>query len=170
MPQTSVSITPSVAFAGMVGDSELTKNARSYVSAEASAEIQFGIMVKQGTGDDQCLLPTATTDKFVGVTLHSHAYDKDTELGTLGLKPKVAVNALQQGTVWVVVDEAVSPADAVRVRVTSAGGAVGTFRKTAVGGQSVNISGFARWLSTTTGAGLALLQLDMSGRQSGTAD
>jgi hypothetical protein len=67
-PQTSVSLQQTVSFKGQLGDSSMLKDCASYVNSETSAEVPFGIMVKQGTADDALLLCTSTSDKFLGVT------------------------------------------------------------------------------------------------------
>lgn len=168
-PQTSVSLRPLRGFAGMLSDTTMLKDVRSYVNAEVSAELPFGIMVKQGATDDACLLPTAITG-LLGIVVHSHAYEKDVELGDTGLKPTITVGVLGVGRVWVTVDEAVAPGNAVRVRITAAGGGQGTFRKTAGAGLTVDISAWARWRTSTTGAGIAELELDATSAAASVAD
>lgn len=165
MPQTSVTVGMTRAFAGMLGDVAYSKNCQSYVNSEASAEIPFGVMVGQGATDDTCLKLAAITDKMIGIVAHSHAYNKDNELGTTGLKPKVTVDVLKKGTIWVPVEEAVTPASAVLVRAVAAGAEVaGAFRDTADASDLIDCSAFARYLTTTTGAGFALLEFDMTMR------
>jgi len=127
-------------------------------------------MVKQGTGDDVCLRLSAGTDKLIGIVVHSHAYEKDIELGDSGLKPKVTVGVLARGKIWVDVEEAVAVTDAVRVFVSDTGHVAGKFGKTADAGKSLDISKFARWLTSTTGAGIAQVEVDMTGRSQATAD
>src|SRR5262249_1945453 len=132
VPQTSVSVLQGVAFAGMAADTAFLRDVKSYSSAESSAEIPFGMMVAVGSNPDECLIPAAQTDPLARINLHSHAFQKDHELGDTGIKPKVVLNAMTRGRVWVAVDEAVALTDAVRVRMSGSG--VGTFRKTAVSG------------------------------------
>lgn len=165
IPQTSVAESMTAAFAGMVADSSPNKDVRSYVSEEASAEIPFGVMVGQGTLDDQCLLLAAITDKMIGVVVHSHAYAKDVELGTTGIKPKMTVGVMKKGVVWVYVEEAVTPASTVLCRAVAAGAEkAGAFRDTADASDLIDCSSFARFLSSTTGAGIALLEFDVAMR------
>jgi hypothetical protein len=168
--QTSVvAMTPG--FAGMLADTG-EKDVRSYVSEEASAEIPFGQLVKQGSADTGCLRLSAGTDvnKFLGVVVHSHAYEKDIEVGTSGIKPKMTVGVLFEGTVWVSVSEAVGPTDPVRVFIDDTGHVAGTFCKTASATHTVLISAWARFLTSTTGAGLVQLKIDTTGSVSSTAD
>lgn len=164
--QTSVATKMTRAFAGMVADSSRDTNVRSYVSEEASAEIPFGVFVKQGTGDDQCLKLTAVTDKLIGVVVHSHAYAKDQELGDTGLKPKVTVGVMSRGRIWMPVEEAVTPASPVRVRCIAVGNEVaGALRDTADASDDVAITTWARFLTSTTGAGIVLLEFDVNNQQ-----
>lgn len=172
MPQTSVSDNPSVAYPGMLGDSG-NKSVDSFINGEASAEIPFGTLVSQGTLDNEALIPAASGDgvKAVGVVLHSHAYNKDNELGTSGLKPEVTMNVLNKGRVWVVIDENVTPASAVRARYTAVGGGKGSFRASASAGNTVDLSKCARWIGTHLAAtGYGLLEIDLTNRSQITAD
>lgn len=163
MAQTSVADAMTRAFQGMLADSA-NHTIESMTSEEASAEVPFGVMVKQGTSDTQFLKLTAITDKLVGIVVHSHAYDKPNELGDTGLKPKVTAGILRIGRIWVPVEEAVTPASSVLVRAVVAGAEVaGAFRDTADASDLIDISHIARYRTTTTGAGIALLEINMTG-------
>ncbi len=137
----------------------------SYVNEEASAEIAFGVMVKQGTADKDALLFVAQADVPVGIVVHSHAYSKPVELGDTGLKPNVTMGILKRGVIWVTAVDAVTPDDPVRYDETG-----GTFLTTAAANETVSCLEFARFL-TTAGAGeLVQLEIDMSGRGARTLD
>lgn len=164
MPQTSVSLAMTAAFAGMQVDAKKCE-ILSYVSEEASAEIPFGVCVKQGTADDQCLKLTAITDKLIGIVVHSHAYQKDNEVGDTGIKPKMMVAVAVRGEIWVPVEEAVTPASTVLVRAIAVGGeTAGAFRDTADASDLIDVSKFCRFMSSTTGAGIARLMFDFTNR------
>lgn len=173
--QSSVSDKPAIGRAGQIADSGRDKVARSYVNAEASAEMPFGVMLARGTGDQDALLPhtsaAAMADAFIGVLVFNHAYAKDGELGDTGLKPNVQLSVLTHGRVLVTTEDAVSPGDPVRVRVVTAGMEVaGAFRTAQDLTDCVDISTMARWV-TSAGAGeLAVLELNMTFAQSGVAD
>lgn len=75
------------------------------------------------------------------------------------------LNVMSKGVIWVHTVEAVALGDAVRAFVAddssnTSGADQGRFGKAAEGGKTVLIGG-ARWLSETTEAGLALLELDI---------
>lgn len=160
MSQTSYSDTFVKAFEGMKVDL-FNDDVESMVSEEASAEIPFGHMVVQGTADDQALLPSGASDVLVGVVLHSHAYAKDDDLGTTGLKPKTHLNVLRRGRVWVRVEEACSPGDTPHVRYAGAGD-LGAFRVSAVGGETIDASAYGVFRTSAGANELALLELDMA--------
>lgn len=170
MAQTSVLDQHAVAFAGMLVSSQ-NNDVQSYVSEEASAEIPFGVMVKQGTADDQTLLISAQADVPVGIVVHSHAYAKDEELGSTGLKPEVEISVLKRGVIWVTVEEAVTPASVVRYRAVVSGVEVaGAFRDTADSTDTIACTTFARYLTSADADGLAQLEIDMTGRGGRTSD
>lgn len=164
MPQTSVSVNAAAAFAGLIGDAGDDAYVRSYVNGEASAEIPYGVFVVIDSSEDhEADLPTADTDLPCGVVLHSHAYAKDNELGTTGLKPDVTMSVLQRGRVWVATEDAVDPGDAVRIRKVAGGSEqLGAFRAAADGTDTM-VATNARWLTSTSGAGFALLEFDVNG-------
>lgn len=167
-PQTSVSVQQAVAFAGMVGDTAHMRDAKSYTNAEASAEIPFGLFAIQGTAVDEAKIPSAQADVGVGIVLHSHAFQKDNELGTTGLKSKVVFSALTRGRVWVTTDEAITLASAVRVRMSGAG--AGTFRASSSAGVTKLLNG-CRWVSVSTATpGVAQLEFDILTKNDWTND
>ncbi len=94
------------AFAGMLVDLQ-NKQATSHVQGEASAEIPFGAGVIQGTAStvagtpDPALLPVDANSRLIGVAMHSHAYQAEVQLGTVGMKPKVMVSVLRKGRIYV---------------------------------------------------------------------
>lgn len=153
------------AYAGMVGDSSMVKQIDSFISEESSAEMAFGIMVGQGTADNGCLLLATVNDNLIGVTVHSHRYAKDQELGDTGLLPEATVQVMSQGRIWVQVEEAVTPASGVHVRAVATGNEVaGAFRDTQDGTDTIDISGFAKYLTSAGANGFALLEFDMRNR------
>lgn len=182
MPFTSTLTRMTGAFAGMLADTK-DHETDSYVNEEASAEMRFGIMVKEGVGTPKAytrgaLYLTAGTDvnKLAGIVRHSHSYNLDNELGTIGLKPKATLGVLKRGKIYVEVDEAVTPTSPVRVRCTTNAGAVGaangpgTFRTTASATHTILCDKFAKFAGITTGAGVVELSINMTGSGSATAD
>lgn len=174
MPQTSVASEVSRGFPGMIADSNMNKDVRSYANAEASAEIPFGTMVKHdGTSETKAVKLTATTDKpiFCGIVTHSHAYARPQEVGDTGLKPKTTLGCMWKGTIWVPVEDAVDPSKKVYCRAVATGDEqAGAFRGSADGSDTIDCSNFARWVSATTGAGVAQLKFDLDNAGSDVAD
>lgn len=162
MSQTAVTTQDTNPFAGKIVTAE-PGSPRSYTSEESSAEIPFGVLVVHGTNEDAgALLPDGSGDVPIGVVCHSHAHAKDTELGSTGLKPKATFGVLRKGVIWVAVEDAVDPGDAVRVRkVAGVGEQLGAFRAAADSTDCSVLTG-AAWLTSTSGAGFAQLEVDMT--------
>lgn len=158
--QTSVSALMTRGFAGMCADTSFQKDVVSKVNAEASAEIAFGSAVVKGTGDDDVKIPALTSDVLVGIVAHSHAYEKDIEVGDTGIKPKMTVGVARHGRWLVTVDVAVTPSSPVRVRMDNNAGKVpGQFCTAAVAGHTTLLVG-AKYRTTTAGAGVVEIELD----------
>ena len=170
MSQTSVASAMSLPFPGVIIEELLSC---TLTSAEASAEIPFGVMVQGGASDDLALLlaGAAATD-LMGIVGHSHRFAKTNELGTSGLKPKVTFKGLRKGTLWVISEEAVTPQSTVRVRHTAGAGGttLGQFRVAAVANETFNISSFARWRTSANALQPAKLEIDMTNASGVTAD
>lgn len=163
--QTSVANAPIAALqAGQIDDTCALNDVMSYVNAEASSEMPFGRMLVQGTADRDAKLMTIQTDVMIGVLVHSQAYNRDNEIGSTGLKPKMTAGVMTRGRVWVAVTEDVTPASVVRVSEVG-----GTFGDSASAGVTVVLKN-ARYLTTTLSGGLALLEFDILGRGSNTSD
>lgn len=178
MPQTAVTTNLVAGFAGMIADNTLLKDVNSYLNAEASAQFPFGIVVMQGTNDNDALLLTAgNVAKILGVVVYNAAYQKNVEVGTvadaggrLGINPGVPIGVLRRGRIWVTVEEAVTPASAVRVRCTVAGNGTGTFRTTSAGAGLSMVMVGARYLDTAAISGITRLEFDILSRNQFTAD
>jgi len=128
----------------------------------------------EGNVQGNALLVAANTNTLLGVTRHSHAYAKTTELGTSGLKPGVTLAVHTEGPIWVVVDETVVVGDAVRVRGDTNGGTVpGVFCKTTSAGHTYLLKN-ARWLKGSVtladGTKAALVDINMAGIGTATSE
>ncbi len=167
-PQTSLSMKPAAYIAGQIVDLN-DYDSDTFFNEEASAELAFGRLVKQGTALNQAKEIAAQADIAIGVVMHEHRYDKQYELGATGVKSGGVLSVMRRGRIVVEVGEGVSPADAVRYNATGTAGTKGVFYKTASANNTVLIKS-ARWLSTTTGAGLAELYIDTADRALWTSD
>jgi hypothetical protein len=130
---------------------------------EDSVVIPYGRAVVQGSTPDAAILPTSTAKDFIGVCYRVYAYENaQNAQGDFGYAPDLEFDILTKGDIWVEVEEAVAPGDAVFYRHQASGGntTIGRFRKTADTATATQISQ-ARWASSTTGAGLAVLTLNL---------
>lgn len=159
----SLTMTPSIA--GQLADLGIS-DIRSFVQAEASAEIPFGYAVVQGTLAADALLPSSSDDVFVGIVAHSNAYDPDNDLGTTGIKPDCELNVVNKGRVWVVVGEAVAVNDRGYVSYDANSATPGRIMKADVTDETLDTSAQIRFLSAADAAGdLALAEIDCMNEQ-----
>jgi len=140
------------------------------LSALAEGAIPFGRYVKLGTDPDrQVELPGAAIDITVkktvgGIALHNHAIESELNgVNPPQYKDKDAVSYMRKGRVAVFVEEAVTPADAVFVRFavdTFAG--IGQFRTDVDTASAAELAN-ARFITSTTGPGIAILEVKIAG-------
>lgn len=173
-PQTTVLATPDIGVPGQIADLNGAADAITFskTNKEASASMPFGIMVKQGTLDDDVLLLTAAANKLAGIVLFDHDFHRDSELTSAGLKPGTTFGVGWQGPFLVTVEDAVTPASGVHIRHTTGVGGTqpGAFRGTAEATHTLDASAFARFLSSAGVGGVAELWIDLSNAALATAD
>lgn len=163
MSQTTFPTAHPEAFQGMDGTTSADDQTISRVNAEASAEIPFGVMVKQGATDPAALLLTATSNPILGLARHAHVYEPFGTVGNAGngIAPGQAVGVKQRGESWVPIEESVTQASDVFVRAVATGGEVaGAFRASADGTDCIQLYG-CKWVKAATGPGLGLLHINM---------
>ncbi len=141
------------------------------ISSYAAAAVEFGVgVVHDGAATEESpkvKVPTATGGKFLGVTL----IRQDEQRGTpdfMGVVESTMTSRYEIGTpittrsigrVWVYAEQAVNPSAAVFLRHTTNSALIaGDFRVDADTSRADAITN-ARWISQTTAAGLALLEL-----------
>ncbi len=158
MSQTNYDLEFALGFEGMLAQAFGLKQVDSRVSEE-STPFSYGRAVVAGTDpDSQALLPTAA-GKLLGVSSHSHANAVDGDDLNL-INEHMVFNVLHVGRVWVVVEDAVTPASGVFCRRAVDGGfsRLGGFAGSA--GTGLGAVTGARFV-TSAGAGeLAILELD----------
>jgi hypothetical protein len=132
--QTSYSNDPAVGFAGMRADNRATEHL-SRLNGEASANLQFGVMVKKGANDSKCLLPSASTDELLGLVVSDFSIDSAELSGSGAVAPEEMASIARKGAFYVLPEQAVVEGDPVYVRYTDGSGAltVGRLRKDAGG-------------------------------------
>lgn len=161
--QTSVSLDFEAAIAGLPRQVVRTSD------RIAEVVIQAGLLVCQGTADGQCKLPTSASEvgKALGVAPARVTSDsRFPSTSTAGSTYQIGDNcgAIADGTVWVTVEEAVAAGDPCYVRFATNGGLTtkGAFRNDDSdpgGGATAALLSGARFMTTTSGSGLALVAL-----------
>lgn len=125
------------------------------VLKSSSASLPFGFGLVRDSGN-VAKLP-AGAGEFIGVVMRMQTIEQDGS-ATTSFGAQNAVPVLARGDIYVEVDEAVSAGDAVYLRHTGTAADLGKFRNDADTANAQLISG-AKFLSSTTGAGLALVRL-----------
>mgnify|MGYP000349526829 CR=1 FL=1 len=159
MAQTSYSLSITGQYAGDLADTgdAILRTARNSLSTT----VPVGVMVAAGSTDGD-FRACAATRAFLGVVVN----DQTTESSGSGVLAYEKANICSKGVIWVTTEETVSPTTAVRVRLTATGGeVVGAFRATADSTDCALVPN-ARWLTTTSGAGTAQLELNFPGTAS----
>lgn len=185
--QSSYPFTSVAAHEGMLGN--MTSYDPFSGINQTGAALPFGALVQAdtttGRDDNAVTLSTGTTGNM-GILIDSFTFEgvasgnasylststgiPGTNLysdGRPGYSNRKAVNILRRGQIWVWTTEAVGLTDNVRFwdtdySGTTAGSFLGRFCKTASGTRTTLFSNGARWLSKTSGAGLALLEIEMT--------
>jgi|GEM_PF-1878807 len=170
---------------GMLADLQAYVS-RSYFN-QTGAAIPFGRLLQTDntptTNDVYASELAAGATNIIGISIdsftfeavegaNSHYTGKPTWLRTdaegsehVGYPNEQVLNVMSKGVIWVYAVEAVALGDDVRAFISDQSGSTsgadqGRFGSTASAGNTVLIGG-ARWLSETTEAGLALLELDI---------
>lgn len=162
--QTTITRAPVVAAEGMIADS----NTIAVDSRVAQAGIAPARAVCFHTGDNPDLVraPAATGEVTTAGQLKGVTMWDNTQL----TNPYTAgdpLPVLKTGVIWVLAEEAVSPLSPVFVRFANTGsgavpGVPGCFRASADTATAVQVpSQCMTWESTTTGAGLAKLRVNV---------
>jgi hypothetical protein len=131
---------------------------------ETGAVIPFGNLAvynTAGTVANSATTISGATGTVVGI--NTLTYVDETALdsaGRPGVKNQQAMNITSEGAVAVYVTGAVNPTSPVRVLYVASGtGKVGQFSHAFASGRTVRLSN-ARFLTSTTGSGLAVLELN----------
>ena len=129
----------------------------------ASGAITFGKAVVKVVGDDDgVILPSATGQQFLGVSVMHQVAEQALGTGVVQYEDKEPINVMRKGKIFVFVEEAVDPdTDSVFFRHTAGGGGsvIGRFR-TDADTASADAVPNARFVETTTGAGLTVIEIN----------
>lgn len=179
--QTSVSDRMPVGIPGQLADLHSAEfgDVVSATNEEASAELPFGVMVKDGTGPDLVKNVATTNDRLAGVIVHAQNFAKPVQLGDTGLKPGVTFGVLRKGRIYVRVEDAVEIGDEVHVRAVIGGAngygdagaeSHGAFRGTQDGTDTIDITAFAKWVTEADAGEVAVVEIDMNQASLAVAD
>lgn len=149
--QTSYAINTDGAYPGLIRDIN-PKTVVSYLAEDTL--IPFGVVVTQGTADNQALIGGVSgTDgvNILGVTVRDLAHEGDPITGVLNYKENETMAVLQKGYIYAITADAVSPGDPV-VYATATG-----LLGTTTGAETYT---GAIWRSSAGVGEIAVLQVD----------
>jgi hypothetical protein len=157
---------------------------RSYRN-QSGAAVPFGVLVATDntpTSNDAYAVEIATgTTNIQGIAISSLTMEGASlgssytpvptpvySDGRYGYADKETMNVVSKGVIWVYSTAAIALGDAVRFfnadhSGTVTGALLGRFTKTAAATKTTQITAGARWVSETSAAGLALLEIDIPG-------
>lgn len=155
MSQTSVNLYQSAAFKGMLAD--LSDN--DIISDAAEGAVNVGATVKLGTNKEKQVAESGTGAGagalVVGFALHDHAREQSAA-GLVNYANKETVSVLKRGKLWVETNDAVVAGNVANLHLAS-----GKLTDEAV---AAGIEAFTqvsvRFLTSTTGAGLAIVDVN----------
>lgn len=159
--QTSYSNQAPVAFRGLLADPAADAFLVSR-AVEQAAGVPAGVMLVAGTDPAvEAKLPSTTGQKLAGIVCHQQARQDFSLAGSLMLANGEDASLVRRGRVWVVVEEAVAPGEAVFFRhTTGTGTELGAFRNDADTATCDQVTQ-ANWLVGSSGAGVALLEINI---------
>lgn len=169
MPQTAVNSPLPTGIEGDIADQWTAEEGAidTAVNSESTAQLPFGIGVKRGASDDTILNFTAITEALDGITVYENDYAQPYELGTTGVLPGFTMRVCRFGRIKVIPEDNVDPTKGVFVRaLANVGGGfprVGSFRGTADGVNTIDISAFGKWRTTTSAGSIAILEINLIG-------
>jgi hypothetical protein len=129
------------------------------VTRASASAIDFGVgLAIANTG--LVALPAAASFVFDGVSIMKHKAQSNAD-NLAKYDAREAISVLRKGRIWVYSEQAVNPTLAVYLRHTANGGNTpGNFRVDADTAKADQIT-TAKWVSVTTGAGLAILEVNL---------
>lgn len=160
MSQTSYARNFSQCFSGDLSDSHQNR-VSSYLN-DTGTNIPAGVMMAH-TAAGKAKVISSALQTMAGVAVLSFARLPDDLSGSDAITAATGMNVLEQGSIWVQVEETIAVGDAVYTRVTSDGGSntqLGRFRNDSDSGKCVLVKG-ARWLTGGASGAVAELYFDM---------
>lgn len=144
--------------------SDIRDNTISTFINETDAVIPFGNVViwnSGGTVDNSAATISGTSQTVVGVNVLTYVDETAVDSnGRPGVKDTQVLNVMNEGAVAVYVHGSVTPATPVRVLHTATGVKyAGQFSDAVISGRTAVLSN-ARYLTSVTGSGLAVLELN----------
>ena len=118
--QTAYDFKHAEGFVGQMADLQLTNVLSRTVEG---AEIDFGLAVVRGTTDTECILPSATGQSLLGITVRTVAGTADTA-GVRKYQVDESANILDEGVIYGICEDGCTQGDPVYFRHTTGTGTI----------------------------------------------
>ena len=148
-------------FAGLIADGPQPKDVVSRTNKTGDTPLGHLVVLDLANGDDSVAIPTTfgeIQNSPVGVAMHSHAIESN-DSGDAYWPTKSRLNVLRKGRIWVYVHGAVNAGDIAYVRYQN--GNEGRFSNSGDADATPVGSGDTKYVTSTTGAGLAVVELNL---------
>ena len=133
-------------FVGQFADLQVTN---VFSRSVETAEIDFGLAVVRGTAEDQCILPSATGQSFLGITARTIAGTASTA-GDRKYQPNESANILDEGVIYAICEDGCTQGDPVYFRHTAGTGTIIGALLTTADTATADLIANAVWDTTTT--------------------
>lgn len=171
MPQTTVPSTMTIGTAGQIADEWTAHNGDAFAGTneEVAASIPFGCLAVRSSNEG-VKLPTSLADVKLasGILIREELFDAlqltDVTVHTnaqSAIKPTVTGSFLRRGRIYVIPETTGTEASGVFLR-KSGTGQLGSFRATAVVGETIVCTPFAKWIGTPTAGQPCVLEIDLN--------
>lgn len=126
----------------------------------AGGAIPMGVGVAKGSADNLCRLPQASTDKLLGISVLDQSQPMNDD-GEMVYDMGSMVNVLEQGRIWVTVEDAVVSEGDVYVRYLAGanGSQRGAFRSDADSSKAAQLTG-AKYETSADAGALAIVNVN----------
>lgn len=138
--QTSYSINLAIGYPGLLADLGWDNRTDSFRNADI-VNIDYGLAVVRGTQAYDALLPTASDQEFLGVTVRDLSLE-NINYNSIAFLPTQPMPVLRSGKIYVTTETDITAGDPVYYRITAAdpGQQLGAFRNDADGGDAVLVT------------------------------
>jgi len=159
---TTATLTITADSAGTGFTATANTNVTAVVTTQNSGDVPFGVGVVQGSASDLAHLPTATGQTLVGITCLDQTQPNQPSTGDHEYTAGSAMGIVEQGRVWVIVEDAVVAGGSVYIRFKASanGTQLGAVRSDTDSASADQLTAAVFGTTQATPGGLAVVTLN----------